>query len=82
MVCASPVWPDVPRSYVLSYRFRLLATFTMSQAAKFGAQHITRGIGRMSQHVFTEARGTHLFTDQGKRLLDMTSYVFDFSSPH
>jgi len=53
----------------------------MSQAAQFGAQHITRGIGRMSQHVFTEARGTYLFTDQGKRLLDMTSYVFHFSSP-
>lgn len=47
----------------------------MSQAARFGARHITRGIGRMSQHVLKSGRGAFVMTDEGKRLLDMTSYV-------
>lgn len=47
----------------------------MSQAARFGARHITRGIGRMSQHVLKLGRGAFVMTDEGKRLLDMTSYV-------
>lgn len=47
----------------------------LSAAAQYGAQHLTRGIGRLSQHVFGEGHGSYLTTDTGKRLLDMTSYV-------
>ncbi|WFD18955.1 4-aminobutyrate--2-oxoglutarate transaminase [Malassezia caprae] len=48
---------------------------TLSAAAQYGAQHLTRGIGRLSQHVFVEGRGSYLTTDTGKRLLDMTSGI-------
>jgi 4-aminobutyrate aminotransferase len=44
-------------------------------AAAFGEQHIARGIGRLTQHVFEEARGSFVTTDQGVRLLDMTAGI-------
>ncbi|CCU97486.1 unnamed protein product [Malassezia sympodialis ATCC 42132] len=47
----------------------------LSAAAQYGAQHLTRGIGRLSQHVFVEGHGSYLTTDTGKRLLDMTSGI-------
>ncbi|KAF2111062.1 pyridoxal phosphate-dependent transferase [Lophiotrema nucula] len=44
-------------------------------AAAFGEQHIARGIGRLTKHVFEEGQGTFVTTDKGVRLLDMTSGI-------
>lgn len=44
-------------------------------AAAFGEQHIAKGIGRLTKHVFEEGKGTYITTDQGKKLLDMTSGI-------
>lgn len=44
-------------------------------AAAFGEQHITPGIGRMSKHVFEEGKGAWITTDKGVKLLDMTAGI-------
>jgi 4-aminobutyrate aminotransferase len=44
-------------------------------AAQFGLKHIAPGIGRMSQHVFEEAKGAYVTTDKGVTLLDMTAGI-------
>lgn len=44
-------------------------------AAQFGEQHIAKGIGRLTKHVFEDAKGTYITTDQGLKLLDMTSGI-------
>ncbi|KAN0061430.1 hypothetical protein ACQY0O_006277 [Thecaphora frezii] len=44
-------------------------------AAAFGEQHITKGIGRLSKHVFEDGKGTFITTDKGVKLLDMTSGI-------
>jgi len=64
-----------PYRPAISHRGFPFTTMSLSAAAQFGTQHLTRGIGRLSQHVFVEGRGSYLTTDTGKRLLDMTSYV-------
>jgi 4-aminobutyrate aminotransferase len=44
-------------------------------AATFGEQHITPGIGRLSKHVFDSGKGTFMTTDQGIKLLDFTAGI-------
>jgi len=38
----------------------------------FGLKHITSGIGRLSQHVFSQGSGSYVTTNTGAKLLDMT----------
>ncbi|SAM76593.1 probable 4-aminobutyrate aminotransferase [Ustilago bromivora] len=44
-------------------------------AAAFGESHITKGIGRLSKHVFEDGKGSWITTDKGVKLLDMTSGI-------
>ena len=44
-------------------------------AATFGAEHITPGIGRLSKHVFEEGKGAWITTDKGVKLLDITAGI-------
>lgn len=43
--------------------------------AAFGEQHIAKGIGRLTKHVFDEGKGTFITTDKGVKLLDLTSGI-------
>lgn len=43
--------------------------------AAFGEQHIAKGIGRLTKHVFEEGKGTYITTDKGVKLLDLTSGI-------
>lgn len=43
--------------------------------AAFGEQHIAKGIGRLTKHVFEEAKGTYITTDKGVKLLDLTAGI-------
>lgn len=40
--------------------------------ADFGAAHIARGVGRMTQMVMSKGEGTWVWDEQGRKLLDMT----------
>lgn len=44
-------------------------------AAAFGEQHIARGIGRLTKHVFEDGKGSYITTDKGVKLLDMTAGI-------
>jgi len=46
-----------------------------SDDAAFGELHITKGIGRLSDHVFESAKGSFVTTDKGVKLLDFTSGI-------
>jgi 4-aminobutyrate aminotransferase len=43
--------------------------------AAFGEQHIAKGIGRLTKHVFDEGKGTWITTDKGVKLLDLTAGI-------
>jgi len=43
--------------------------------AEFGEQHIAKGIGRLTKHVFEEGKGTFITTDKGVQLLDLTAGI-------
>jgi 4-aminobutyrate aminotransferase len=43
--------------------------------AAFGEQHIAKGIGRLTKHVFEEGKGTFITTDKGVKLLDLTAGI-------
>ncbi|KAF2125326.1 4-aminobutyrate aminotransferas-like protein [Dothidotthia symphoricarpi CBS 119687] len=43
--------------------------------AAFAEQHIAKGIGRLTKHVFDEGKGTFITTDKGVKLLDLTSGI-------
>ncbi|CAI6332087.1 unnamed protein product [Periconia digitata] len=45
------------------------------EAAAFGERHIAKGIGRLTQHVFEDGKGTFITTDKGVKLLDMTAGI-------
>lgn len=70
-----------PSRHLSSSSTRLLSAFqpTMPaanfEAASFGEAHITKGIGRLSKHVFEDGKGTWITTDKGVKLLDMTSGI-------
>jgi 4-aminobutyrate aminotransferase len=44
-------------------------------AAAFAEQHIAKGIGRLTKHVFEEGKGTFITTDKGVKLLDLTAGI-------
>jgi 4-aminobutyrate aminotransferase len=44
-------------------------------AAAFGEQHIAKGIGRLTRHVFEDGKGAFITTDKGVKLLDLTSGI-------
>lgn len=44
-------------------------------AAAFGEQHIAKGIGRLTKHVFEDGKGTYITTDKGVQLLDLTAGI-------
>lgn len=44
-------------------------------AAAFGEEHISKGIGRLTKHVFEDGKGSYITTDKGVKLLDMTSGI-------
>ncbi|CAG8667994.1 19454_t:CDS:2, partial [Racocetra fulgida] len=43
--------------------------------AEFGRQHITRGIGRVTNLVIQQAKGSYLYDVQGKKFLDFTTGI-------
>jgi 4-aminobutyrate aminotransferase len=43
--------------------------------AAFGEQHIAKGIGRLTKHVFEDGKGTFITTDKGVKLLDLTAGI-------
>jgi len=43
--------------------------------AAFGEQHIAKGIGRLTKHVFEDGKGTWITTDKGVKLLDLTAGI-------
>lgn len=45
------------------------------EAAAFGEQHIAKGIGRLTKHVFEDGKGTFITTDKGVKLLDLTAGI-------
>lgn len=51
------------------------STSSDMDAAAFGEQHIARGIGRLTKHVFEDGKGTFITTDKGVKLLDMTAGI-------
>lgn len=44
-------------------------------ATSFGEQHIAKGIGRLTKHVFEDGKGTFITTDKGVKLLDLTAGI-------
>ncbi|WFD06399.1 4-aminobutyrate--2-oxoglutarate transaminase [Malassezia vespertilionis] len=46
-----------------------------TEAEVFGAEHITSGVGRLTEYVLEKGEGSYVFTDQGKKLLDLTSGI-------
>ncbi|KAI8933309.1 hypothetical protein NX059_009934 [Plenodomus lindquistii] len=63
----------------LPQRARALSSTPSARAdmdtAAFGEQHIAKGIGRLTRHVFEEGKGTYITTDKGVKLLDLTSGI-------
>ncbi|KAH7414513.1 4-aminobutyrate aminotransferase-like protein [Phaeosphaeria sp. MPI-PUGE-AT-0046c] len=43
--------------------------------AAFAEQHIAKGIGRLTKHVFEDGKGTFITTDKGVKLLDLTAGI-------
>ena len=66
-----PTSISLPRPLSSSASLRMPATDF--DAAAFGEQHIAKGIGRLSAHVFEDGKGSFITTDRGVKLLDMTS---------
>ena len=38
----------------------------------FGAKHITKGLGRITQGIMTKGEGSYVVYDDGRRMLDFT----------
>lgn len=89
MVCKQmatrPISSALLRQPLLVPTFASVRAFSLTRAAKmpapdfdaaaFGEKHITKGIGRLSKHVFEDGKGTFITTDKGVKLLDMTSGI-------
>lgn len=52
-----------------------------SDLAAYGKAHVSTGIGRQTDFVFEEGHGSYVTTADGKRLLDLSSYVVHPDSP-
>jgi 4-aminobutyrate aminotransferase len=50
-------------------------TSSNMDTAAFGEQHIAKGIGRLTKHVFEDGKGTFITTDKGVKLLDLTAGI-------
>ncbi|KAH7069319.1 4-aminobutyrate aminotransferas-like protein [Paraphoma chrysanthemicola] len=50
-------------------------TSSNMDTAAFAEQHIAKGIGRLTKHVFDEGRGSYITTDKGVKLLDLTAGI-------
>jgi 4-aminobutyrate aminotransferase len=48
---------------------------TLSKLAQFGKKHIARGIGRSTELVIEKAKGTYIYTTEGKKYLDLTTGI-------
>jgi 4-aminobutyrate aminotransferase len=46
-----------------------------SLRAQFGQQHIARGVYRLTNVVVTEAQGSYVQLENGKKLLDFTTGI-------
>lgn len=46
-----------------------------SKLAQFGKKHIARGIGRSTELVIEKAKGTYVYTAEGKKYLDLTTGI-------
>ena len=69
-----PVLSRPVRTPLRSFSSTQPASADMDTAA-FGEQHIAKGIGRLTKHVFDEGKGTFITTDKGVKLLDLTSGI-------
>ncbi|KAI8071655.1 pyridoxal phosphate-dependent transferase [Gongronella butleri] len=47
----------------------------MSKLAQFGKRHIARGIGRSTELVIEKAKGTYVWSTEGKKYLDLTTGI-------
>lgn len=46
-----------------------------TQLAKFGVQHVARGVSRLTNEVITSAKGSYVTMDSGRKLLDFTTGI-------
>ncbi|KAF2851937.1 4-aminobutyrate aminotransferas-like protein [Plenodomus tracheiphilus IPT5] len=70
----APAVSPPSRTLIRSFS-RTHSTSADMDTAAFGEQHIAKGIGRLTKHVFEEGKGTYITTDKGVRLLDLTSGI-------
>ncbi|KAI5199978.1 4-aminobutyrate aminotransferase [Aureobasidium subglaciale] len=48
---------------------------SVSKLAEFGAKHVARGVGRLSNHVLESGAGSYVTTTEGRKMLDFTSGI-------
>lgn len=48
---------------------------SVSKLAQFGKKHIAHGIGRSTELVIEKAKGTYVYTTEGKKYLDLTTGI-------
>lgn len=48
---------------------------TVQKLAQFGKKHIARGIGRSTELVIEKAKGTYVWSVEGKKYLDLTTGI-------
>lgn len=46
-----------------------------AKLAQFGKRHIARGIGRSTELVIEKAKGTYVWSVEGKKYLDLTTGI-------
>lgn len=55
---------------------------SVSKLAKFGIQHVAKGIGRLSTDVLESGAGSYVTTTEGRKMLDFTSGIAVTSLGH
>lgn len=55
--------------------FERLNMSSVSKLAQFGKKHIAHGIGRSTELVIEKAKGTYVYTAEGKKYLDLTTGI-------
>lgn len=48
---------------------------TVQKLAQFGKKHIARGIGRSTELVIDKAKGTYVWSVEGKKYLDLSTGI-------
>ena len=46
-----------------------------TQLAKFGVQHVARGVGRLTNEVILHGKGSYVTLDSGRKMLDFTTGI-------